>query len=85
MPLPNNLSVRRKIMTKLLEKALSEAAKLPKKDQDAIAAIILDEITANRRWETTFNQTGDVLSSLAEEALEEYKAGNTHPLDPDTL
>jgi hypothetical protein len=38
-------------MTKLLERALAELAKLPEQDQDAIAALILEEIEGGRRWD----------------------------------
>ena len=41
-------------MTKLLEKALAEVSKLPKKEQDALATWILEELASEQRWERAF-------------------------------
>jgi len=38
-------------MTRLLQKAFDEAAKLPEKDQDALGSLLLDEIEVERRRE----------------------------------
>ena len=38
-------------MTKLLQKAFDEAAKLPEKDQDALGSLLLDEIELERQRE----------------------------------
>ncbi len=37
-------------MTQLLEKALNEVAKLPASEQDAVAAILLEELASEQRW-----------------------------------
>jgi len=67
-------------MTKLLEKVLSEASKLPPSEQDALAAILLNELASEERWTASFAKSQDVLERLAEEALTEYRAGLTKPL-----
>jgi len=72
-------------MTKLLEEAFAEAAKLPDNDQDALAQAVLAELASERRWDELFAASSDVLSDLAEEALAEHRAGRTKPLDPNTL
>jgi hypothetical protein len=72
-------------MTKLLEKAFAEAAKLPDDDQDALAQAVLAELASERRWDELFAASADVLSELAEEALAEHRGGHTKPLDPHTL
>ena len=72
-------------MTKLLEKAFQEAAKLSDDDQDALAQAVLAELASERRWDELFAASTDVLSELAEEALAEHRAGRTKPLDPNTL
>jgi TRAP-type C4-dicarboxylate transport system substrate-binding protein len=72
-------------MTKLLEKAFEEAAKLSDDDQDALAQAVFAELASERRWDQLFAASTDVLSELAEEALAEHRAGRTKPLDPDTL
>jgi hypothetical protein len=72
-------------MTELLERALAELAKLPERDQNAIAAIILEAIEDERRWEESSAPSADVLERLADEARAELRAGRTLPLDPDRL
>jgi hypothetical protein len=72
-------------MTKLLEKAFAEAAKLPVEEQDALATAVLSEIESERHWDRLFTESGDVLSDVAAEALAEHRAGRTKPLDPDRL
>ncbi len=67
-------------MTLLLEKALKEVAKLPASDQDAVAAILLEELASERRWSESFAKSQDSLAKLAEQALAEYAAGRTRPL-----
>lgn len=37
-------------MTKLLEKALQEVAELPASEQDAVVAIVLEELASEQRW-----------------------------------
>ncbi|HEY6239313.1 MAG TPA: hypothetical protein VIW78_00585 [Burkholderiales bacterium] len=71
-------------MTKLLEKAFEVATKLPPEQQDALAAIVLDEISSERRWDEAFAKSQDVLSALAKEALEAHAAGKTTPLNQDS-
>ena len=72
-------------MTKLLERAFAEAAKLPAEEQDALAAAMLSEIDSEHRWDRLFARSEDVLAELAEEALTEHHAGRTKRLDPDSL
>ena len=67
-------------MTKLLGKALQEVEKLPASEQDAMAAIVLEELASEQRWAESFARSQDKLAKLAEEALAEYKAGRTKPL-----
>lgn len=67
-------------MTKLLEKALEEVAKLPASEQDALAVILLEELASEQRWSASFAKSQDALAKLAEQALADYKAGRTKPL-----
>lgn len=64
-------------MTSELKKAIEKAKQLPEKEQKQIAQLILDEMN----WEITLNNSANQLDSLAQEALEEYKRGNTKTLD----
>jgi hypothetical protein len=72
-------------MSKLLEKVMTEAAKLPAEEQEAFAAFMLVELESERRWDDLFARSQGLLSRMAEEARQEYRAGLTEPLDPDTL
>jgi len=70
-------------MTKLLEEALKRASELPPEDQDALAAIVLDELASEKRWSQQFSRTQRELSALADEAIKEHRTGKTKPFDPD--
>lgn len=75
-------------MTELLERALERVKSLPDDEQDAIAALILEELEEledEARWDRAFANSADVLAQLAAEAMAEDKAGKTEPLDPDKL
>ena len=72
-------------MTTMLEKALAKATRLPDEEQDALAAILLDEMASEARWQQAFADSPDQLAALAGEALDEFRAGKTQPLDPDDL
>lgn len=72
-------------MTKLLKKAFDEASRLPQKEQDAFARILLEELASERRWEELFAGSHDLLGQLADEALAEHHAGRTEELDPRKL
>ena len=72
-------------MPELLEKAYAAIAQLAAPDQEAIAALILEELASEARWQQAFAHSADALAALADEALAEYRAGRTQPLDPETL
>lgn len=67
-------------MTKLLEQAFSQVEKLPASEQDAMAAIVIEELASEHRWTNSFAKSQDVLAGLAERALSEHVAGSTKPL-----
>jgi hypothetical protein len=67
-------------MTHLLDKAITEVAKLPASEQDAVAALVLEELASEKRWSLPFAKSQDQLAKLAEEALAEYASGQTKPL-----
>jgi len=68
-------------MTQLLERAFAEASKLPETEQDSFASLLLAELDSERQWSTVFASTQDKLAMLADEALREFEAGETLPLD----
>ena len=68
-----------------LELVIAEIEKLPPDEQNQFVAWILDELRSEERWSKSFEDSSDVLSQLADEAIEEYKTKKTQDLDPDTL
>ncbi|WP_414619115.1 hypothetical protein [Calothrix sp. CCY 0018] len=72
-------------MTERLEEAIARLKTLPTDKQDAIAALILEELEEDRQWDESFARSPDLLANLAAEAIAEYRAGKTQELDPETL
>lgn len=72
-------------MTQLLEKAFEEIESLPKDEQDAFAAFILNEITTEQRWKEHFEDAEGELEELADQALEEHQRGEIDLLNPENL
>jgi hypothetical protein len=75
------MGLEKRAMTQLLERAIKAAKLLPKEKQDGLAAIMLDEIESERRWDDAFSKSQDLLGKLGDEALAEHRAGKTKPLD----
>lgn len=69
-------------MTKLLQDVFDEVAKLPPAEQEALARWLREELDSERRWSERFSRSGELLSSLATEALDEHRRGETRELDP---
>jgi len=67
-------------MTKLLEQALSQLEKLPASEQDALAAMMIEELASERRWAESFEKSQDLLEGLGQKALAEHASGRTKPL-----
>ena len=72
-------------MTKLLERAFSEASKLTVAEQDLLAARVLAELGEEDEFDRAITASADKLASLANAALAEHRAGQTQELDPDRL
>lgn len=72
-------------MTQLLQQALAEVQKLPAPGQDAIAALILDEIADERRWDETFGLSQEKLAGLAARVREDIRAGRVKKMGMDEL
>jgi hypothetical protein len=68
-------------MTGLLEKALQRIEALSREEQDAMASQILDTLDDEEAWSRQFRNNPEVLRSLAQEAIEEHRRGETRPLD----
>ena len=72
-------------MTQLLQEALGEVQKLPAADQDAIAAIILEELADERRWDAAFARSQPQLDKLAAKVRSDIAAGRAQPGGIDEL
>jgi hypothetical protein len=73
-------------MGKLFERAIEEAHKLSNDEQESIGAWLLAEIESERRWDDLFSRPpSEALERMAAEALDDYRAGRTSPLDPESL
>ena len=70
-------------MTALLEKAINRINALPPEEQDAVASLILEEIESEKRWDELFAGSQEQLAQIAGQAIADYKAGKTKPLDPE--
>ena len=70
-------------MTKLLKQILEQASRLPDEDQDALAAILIEEMADEERWAKACERSQGALEKLAQEALEEFRRGETTPLEFD--
>lgn len=63
----------------------NEVSSMSEIEQDIFARFILDEIHLEKKWNNSFSQSEDLLSSMADEALEDYSKKNTEILDIDKL
>ncbi len=72
-------------MSELLDRAVEQAKRLPIDQQNAIAALILEEIEDEQHWHAAFARSSDALEQLAAEAEQEDRKGLTEALDPDAL
>lgn len=64
-------------MTAQLEKVIIKLQQLPEDEQNAVAQLIEDELL----WDLSLTNSHSLLEKLADEALAEFKAGKTKPVD----
>jgi len=72
-------------MSQLLDHAVTEARKLSDPEQDAIAALILEEIEDDHRWEEALARSPGKLAALATRAEEQVRAGRCRAVGFDEL
>ena len=85
MALRPELPGKERRMTDQLRKAFEKAAELPDYDQDELAALLLDAIDSDRKWDTVLAKDPGKLQRMADKAVEHARAGRNLPLDPDKL
>lgn len=69
-------------MNTRLEEAFAQAAQLPPDEQEALAALLLDEIASERLWDQAFTKSQNQIAELADEALTEFQEGRIVLLAP---
>lgn len=72
-------------MTRLLTRAFEEASKLPQPMQDQLGHQILEDLAAELQWDQTLARSQDQLEQLAQEALEDLRAGRAREMGFDEL
>jgi hypothetical protein len=72
-------------MSTLLERAFTEAGKLPLAEQELLASRLLAELAGEDDFDRAIAGSADKLALMAKEALAEHRAGMTQELDPDRL
>ncbi len=72
-------------MTRLLTQAFEEASKLPQAMQDELGQRILEDLAGELRWDQTLSRSQDQLERLADEALEDLRAGRAREMGFDEL
>jgi hypothetical protein len=68
-------------MTTMLEQAFRAAAQLPEDEQNLLASRLLAELAQEDEFDKKIARTTDKLSAMAREALAEYRAGLSQPLE----
>lgn len=87
---PDYCADRVTFVSVLFREPLLKLSRLPDDEQDAIARNMIEAIESieaadAQRWEAAFARSVETLDKMADEALAEYRAGRTDPLDPDKL
>ena len=72
-------------MTTLLESAFEKISALPEAEQNMYAKNLLEEIESEKKWDKSFSESEDILSQMADSALEDFKNNDTKPLTQDQL
>ena len=68
-------------MTQALSAAVATAAQLSEEEQDALAAILLEEMESEERWNALFADSQNLLERMANEAIQDFQAGRVQPID----
>jgi hypothetical protein len=72
-------------MTPFLERAIERVQELPAAEQDAIAAVILDELADEQRWEESFARSQEQLGKLAAKVRADIQAGRIKDIPVEDL
>lgn len=67
-------------MTRLLEQAIDQLRKCSPAEQDTIAALILEELADDTRWEAAFATSQPEIAQLAEKVRAKIRSGQTRDM-----
>jgi len=67
-------------MTTLLEQAIDQLRKCTPAEQDTIAALILEELADDTRWEEAFAASRPEIEQLAEKVRAQIRVGQTRDM-----
>jgi len=79
------IMLKAQVAAQLLEKALTEVYKLPPEKQNVIAAVILEELEDEQRWDAAFAASQGQLAKLAQKVRADIKAGRVKKMGFDEL
>ena len=68
-------------MSQALSAAVATAAQLPEEEQDALAAILLEEMKSEEHWSALFADSQNLLEQMANQAMQDFQAGRVEPID----
>ena len=72
-------------MTQLLKQVIERIQQLPDEQQDMLAAIIIEELEDDLRWEQAFAGSQDKLAQWEEQVQADIRAGRFKKMDWDEL
>ncbi len=72
------------IMTKALKQAIERLSRR-QRPQDALAAVLLNELDEDERWAQSTTANIEKLRGLVQDVLAADRRGECDPLDPDQL
>jgi hypothetical protein len=82
-PLPT--PAKKRPMTTLLEQAIDQLRKCSPAEQDTIAALILEEIADDTRWEEAFAASQPEIEQLTEKVRAKIRSGHTRDMRAEDL
>lgn len=72
-------------MTTLLEQAIDRLRECSRAEQDTIAALILEELADDTRWDEAFAASQPEIEQLAEKVRAKIRSGQTRDMRIDDL
>jgi hypothetical protein len=71
------------MITSALALAVERASKSSAEEQEVIAALIIDELESEKKWDFLLSNSKGKLAEMANRAISEHRAGKTYSI-PDS-